>query len=351
VKISQIRGAIFEEVVLHLLTLVGYRIVKANEEGTRQGHSGLEVRGRGEWHQIDALAAFDRTPAFMYPLRLMVEAKCYRRGNRVGIEVVRNSVGVLKDISENYFTPPSRGKDDVYGPRFNYLSAIASTSGFTKNAQRYAIAHQVFLIQYKDIPLFMPIRDGLLGFEEAHFRPEILNGRGDYDRLLRKRVRELIKNPNTVPQGQVEIFTEEGAIYFREAILQPLLDIKGSYYGALQGRWPVHLLSREDLPEQIFSGRDEVRCRIRRINGIWGFEPIEGKRSFRLEFSLPDQIARLIGEAEPDQEQIANIKEDCFSFVDITGKIGGILRNVRFSLDRTWMEAVRARFSREGLHR
>ena len=43
------RGVILEELVLHLLSLVGYRIVVAGEDGTRGGHSGLEVRGRGEW--------------------------------------------------------------------------------------------------------------------------------------------------------------------------------------------------------------------------------------------------------------------------------------------------------------
>src|ERR1035438_7248250 len=125
-QLSAARGAILEELVLYLLKMVGYRVVEAPSEGTRGGHSGLEVKGRGAWHQIDALAAFDLTPAFMYPLRLMVEAKCYSSRSPVGIEVVRNSVGVLKDIAENYFTfLPSRGDQTAIPvPRFNYYSAI-----------------------------------------------------------------------------------------------------------------------------------------------------------------------------------------------------------------------------------
>jgi hypothetical protein len=73
VKAAQARGIIFEEIVLLLLERVGYRIVVAPEDGTKTGPSGLEVQGRGEWHQVDALAAFDHAPPFMYPLRLVLE--------------------------------------------------------------------------------------------------------------------------------------------------------------------------------------------------------------------------------------------------------------------------------------
>ncbi len=77
-----VRGVLLKELVLYLLCLVGYRIVKPGEEGTKLGHSGLEVRGRGEWHQIDVLAAFDKTPAFMYPLRLMAVSQDGRRADQ-----------------------------------------------------------------------------------------------------------------------------------------------------------------------------------------------------------------------------------------------------------------------------
>ena len=141
-NISQVRGALLEEAVLYLLEKFDYKTIEAypghGNETLRGGHSGLEVRGRGSWHQIDALAAFKSSPAFMYPLRLMVEAKCYQNHRTVGIEVVRNSVGVLKDISENYFTMPSGGAN-VQIPRFNYHSAIFSTSGYTSGAIDYPL--------------------------------------------------------------------------------------------------------------------------------------------------------------------------------------------------------------------
>lgn len=248
-KIGAVRGILLEEIVLYLLEMVGYRIVEAYEPGTRAGHSGLEVQGRGEWHQIDALAAFDHTPAFMFPLRLMVEAKCYEN-SRVGIEIVRNAVGVLKDISENYFTFQPDG-EEVKFQRFNYHSAVFSTSGYSKNAERYAIAHQIFLIQYAKVGLFQPIIQGMLGLNEEHFRAGALEERGVSGKL-RKHFRIFTQD---VYRHESPL-TDDGIDYMLKAITFPLTRIQGSYFGMLQGKWPMHLLSRNPLPAELFDSND-----------------------------------------------------------------------------------------------
>jgi hypothetical protein len=107
-SINQVRGALLEEVVLKLLENAGYRrLTEADADGgeLRMGRSGLELRGRGEWHQVDALVSYDFTPAFIYPIRLIVEAKAYLKNNgKVDIKDIRNAVGVLKDVNENYFS-------------------------------------------------------------------------------------------------------------------------------------------------------------------------------------------------------------------------------------------------------
>ena len=149
-----------EEAVLFLLKKVGYKIVRRPRDSIdssdlQVNSSGLEVQGRGAWHQIDALAEQDQTPSFMFPLRLLVEAKCHPN-QRVGIPIVRNSVGVHKDISENYFTK-HRQTDSQSAIRFNYQLAIFSVSGYTKPAIDYAVAHQIFLIEYKGIPVIAPV--------------------------------------------------------------------------------------------------------------------------------------------------------------------------------------------------
>ena len=336
-NITAVRGILLEEIVLHLLEMVGYRVVKAGEPGTRAGHSGLEVQGRGEWHQIDALAAFDHTPAFMYPIRLMVEAKCYAR-KRTGIEIVRNAVGVLKDISENYFTFQP-GADEIKFQRFNYHSAVFSTSGYSKNAERYAIAHQIFLIQYANVGVFQPIIQGILNLREEHFRLGALDESG-IGKTLRKYFRVFTQD---IYRRDDTPFTGAGTEYVFAAITRPLSLIRGSYFGMLQGKWPMHLLSRRELPPELFVERDSLRCRVTGGDGgNWAFVPVDYDQDhrnwFRLEFDLPDQIAQLVRAAEGDPDRVADVKRRHFSFISLSGRIGGVRRQIRLELDEGWLD-------------
>ena len=290
--IPQIRGALLEEAVLFLLGKVGYSIVdvddenSAEESGLWKGPAGLFVAGRGTWHQIDALASFDHTPAFMYPLRLMVEAKCYKPGSAVGLPVVRNSVGVLKDISENYFTT----ENDIQVARYNYHAAIFSTSGYTQPAVDYALAHQIFLIQYKNVPIIQPLIEALLSFDE-----ECITDMGKENMSnISKYYRELLINKEQDFPG---ILTEYGR-YVLEESYQSIKNIKGSYFGMLQGRWPIHMLRYEPLFAEDFK-EDIISCKI--IIDELGALKITPRNAYlrnyqedALEFDLPKPIAKLI---------------------------------------------------------
>lgn len=100
------------------------------------------------------MGTFRITPPFVYPLRLFVEAKCYA-STKVGIDIVRMGVGILNDINTNYSTV-NLSTEQLSVKRYQYHYAIFSTSGFSKPAQRYAIAHKIHLIDlssdvYKNI--------------------------------------------------------------------------------------------------------------------------------------------------------------------------------------------------------
>src|SRR5439155_21782396 len=118
---NQVRGALLEEVALWLLEFDGYRTgaMAGTDPTLRAGHAGLEVRGRGTSHQIDAIADFTIGPPFTNPPRLLVEAKAYNQGRQIGIREVRNAVGVLKDVSEFWTGGSSRR-------RYHYQYAIFS---------------------------------------------------------------------------------------------------------------------------------------------------------------------------------------------------------------------------------
>jgi len=339
-NISQVRGALLEEAILFLLEKVGYETINQNtsilDDSLRAGSSGLDVRGRGAWHQIDALASFRSSPAFMYPLRLMVEAKCYQASRPVGIEVARNSVGVLKDISENYFTMHSRGGISSQAPRFNYHAAIFSTSGYTSGATAYAVAHQIFLIQYENVPVIQPLIDAIMAFND--------NCITNYGKRAISEVREIYRNvlnERTYPVSTPRYVTEEGREMIESSIIDAASSIHGSYFGMLQGRWPLHLLTSTELPAVAFSS-DTVQCRVTGYeSGNWKFTPSNTLREsegwFELQFSLPEDIAAMVRDNFSDREAVANIKQQHFSYIDLSGIIGGIRRNIRLELDREWI--------------
>ncbi len=353
-NVVQVRGALLEEAVLFLLRKVGYQpydpvaLTAAHGEHMRIGPSGLEVRGRGTWHQLDAFALWQHSPAFMYPLRLMIEAKCHAPHRPVGVEVPRNSVGVLKDISENYFTYNGRGQK-FRGPRFNYTAAIFSTSGFTQGAVEYAVAHQVFLVQYDNVPVIQPLIDAIRRFDDR-----CIGRTGKYAiSAIRSYFRDCLAEPEA-DLSLPEVLTRLGEDLLRGPIATACAAIRGSYFGMLQGQWPLHLLRKEPLPERAFA-TDVVHCRVHgNTPSGWKFVPIDLQPGepdwFELEFSLPPLVAELVEAHWSDAIAVAQLKQSYFSFIDLTGVIGGIRRNVRLELDRDWIsryvDAHRSRANR-----
>lgn len=339
--ITQIRGALLEEAVLFLLNKIGYDTIdlkgvpRRDNEQMRSGHSGLEVRGRGTWHQIDAFAIWRHSPAFMYPLKLIVEAKCYNARRPVGVEVPRNVIGVLKDISENYFTLRRR-QSRFHAPRYNYAAAIFSTSGFTSGAIEYALAHQVFLIQYENVPAIQPLIDAIQSFDEDCLvttgREAISAARG----VLRAWLNDL-----ELDQEHQYALSQRGIQLLRGSVAVACRNIRGSYFGMLQGRWPLHLLMDKPLPSAAFE-QDSISCKVLgNQRGEWRFVPMyarpEDEEWFELEFSLPPLVAELVEQNWSDPIAVAAAKQRHFSYIDLSGVIGGIRRNIRLELDRDWL--------------
>lgn len=354
-NLAQVRGAVLEELVLHLLSMAGYRVVGIGEEGTREVSAGLAIAGRGAWHQADALAAMDFSPPFTYPLRLVVEAKCQK--HPVSLPVIRNAVGLQKDVIERFITLEVKvgarkaGTDSDYAlwnegvqsNRFNYQSVVVSTSGFTAPAQQYALAHRIYLFQYEEVGLLRPVIAAVTKIRKKHLsRVATIAGiRG----VIRSRL-GLDDQLGVNAPG----WSYEGRKYLEQEIIEPLLQIEGSYFGVLGGRWPVSLLARREIPENLFRHSDEVRCRLYGYEADrWAFSPIEVVRGdpgyFELQFDLPEEVVRMLDEAGRDRLTVAEIKQGHFSRLDVSGLIGGVRRNVRLVMDQDWIERYRQRFA------
>jgi hypothetical protein len=83
------------------------------------------------------LGEFAFTPAFSLPIWLFLEAKFTRTSCR--LPVVRSAHRVIHDINENFV---QSGKSRARR-RYQYAYALFSASGFTREAQDFALAHQI----------------------------------------------------------------------------------------------------------------------------------------------------------------------------------------------------------------
>lgn len=141
-----LRGLVLEELLARLLQDNGYRLLvseKQDPEALVQANHGLLVRGRGGNHQADVIGEFDLPVPFSLPLRVFVEAKFNK--HRVRLPIVRNAYGTIHDVNEQY-SPFSFGAHPVSIRRYHYRYTLFSASGFTTDAQRYALAHQISLV-------------------------------------------------------------------------------------------------------------------------------------------------------------------------------------------------------------
>ncbi|RZU77621.1 restriction endonuclease [Micromonospora kangleipakensis] len=139
-----------------MLQSSGYRLLTNSSQDEIElvnGSNGLRVRGRGAEHQADVLGELAYVPPFSLPLRMFVEAKCYR-STPVGLKEVRNAHGVIHDVNQNWAASHRTGRPRQ---RYHYLYSLFSTSGFTAAAQEYAQAHQLVLVDLS-APAFARLR-------------------------------------------------------------------------------------------------------------------------------------------------------------------------------------------------
>ena len=82
---QQAKGYLLEIVLSKLIEVNGYEVITEwnipyepelppEEQEIRNQSNGLNIKGRGGYHQFDTLGTFKITPPFVYPLRLFMEA-------------------------------------------------------------------------------------------------------------------------------------------------------------------------------------------------------------------------------------------------------------------------------------
>jgi hypothetical protein len=166
IGISALRGYVLEELLAALLKNSGYDLLVHESQdpvALVNAGNGLRVHGRGANHQADVLGQLRLRLPFMHPIRLFVEAK--HRAEATGLADVRNALGVVNDVNEHYSSDLADRSTPRY-VRYQYRYALFSASGFTADAQRFAIAQQISLVDLRG-PAFAWILDSAARIADA----------------------------------------------------------------------------------------------------------------------------------------------------------------------------------------
>ncbi len=146
-----LRGYVLEELLAFLLQDSGYTLlvhVDQDPDALCRGGNGLRVHGRGADHQADALGEVVLPTPFTLPVRLFCEAKHVKAP--VGLDVVRNALGVVTDVNEHFGALRSPAvTTGLPLKRYQYRYALFSASGFTSDAEEYALAQQISLVDLR----------------------------------------------------------------------------------------------------------------------------------------------------------------------------------------------------------
>lgn len=332
----QFKGYILEEILAHLMRISGYRLIDSAPPYDERDlippdlcmrWNGLNLRWRWAYHQVDVLWEFNWTPAFIFPLRLITEAKFYSH-DKVDIDVVRSQIGILADINQNHFSISNHFKT-----RHNYSSVIFSASGFTKDAIDMAYAHQIPLIDLNN-PIYNWIKYWINNFSDFIFRGRAQISAKEAN-ILRTALRIFLKNiysnnaePNSFLTHIMERLAWNDYDYdlknASNAITSIIQDRRKLFLGS--SKWWLGLILYTETPEEfiMFSKRfpsHDIIINWKNDGKIWTIEPmrkLDNSIFYILKFNLPDRLYELIFKTSDNiQEAALNLKEQMFSVISI----------------------------------
>ncbi|ANN33062.1 restriction endonuclease [Bacillus cereus] len=264
ISISALKGFLLEEALAKLLENSGYALITKDvldnpelyPEFVSQGN-GLNIKGRGGTHQADVLGQFPIAVPFNYPIRLFLEAKF--RNSRTGIDVVRSGVGILTDLNANYQTIDLSG-DELLVQRYNYQYAIFSTSGFSENAIKLAVAYKITLIDLSG----NEYRDLLEGIDlAAHELRELLE-HGSYSLAD---VREFIRSELFAVYPEDLIYNISPLRNALNPFWSGLMDYGDLYLASINS--PFSILLKPDFPQDFRYFIKESRKSTFHVNIYW----------------------------------------------------------------------------------
>jgi len=330
----------FELAILHLLERNNFHLVNANVDGKikMEREFFYELRGRGGWHQIDCPCDYEKHIPFMYPIRMLGEVKFLK--TPIEKRYVREFIGVVKDIQENYFV----SEDEPNGFQNNRkmdIGVFFSASGFNAEAEKLAYAHGIKTISYDRHFLIDRIKDYIIELEQNYIsvnviRASIINDfkRAFYNLISGAQINERMRIFDGV--------TADGFNNVMNALQRSLSSIQSSFLGTTKTGVFMHFIGEEPFPDELFTESDDGICRVyyeinnfkRRYFYITIHDDFRDRKFY---FTPPESLdkAALFGKSTILQE-----KEELFGEVNININLRGINRNLTLRIDTDWIKSL-----------
>ncbi|WP_405193194.1 hypothetical protein [Streptomyces anulatus] len=331
-----LRGYLLEESLAWLLRFSGYRLLVHEDQDPEElvdQEGALRVRGRGALHQVDVLGEFTFTPAFSMPVRMFLEAKFYQKP--CGLEVVRNAHGVVHDVNENFMTHAGTRPRQ----RYQYSYALFSAGGFTADAQRYALAHQISLVDLSGASFTWLL--GAIGSTAwSLFQAQekyLPKPPGFPVTWMRRQLRRALETSPVHFLPSAEIAEGKFKDAARAALDQLVAALRQRSETELLLGFPsapfILPLAADDHRRflQYAEARPDHAVRIkRRGSGTvaeWTLAPVEAPGSYELAFKLPKHIEQWISDIDgKERRRTMEIKEQFLSAITIYRMNGEGLR-------------------------
>jgi hypothetical protein len=336
----QMRGLLLEESILTLLRAAGYRTVtSAGTDPTLTEKGGvLVVAGRGTSHQIDAIADFRIGQAFSNPQRLLVEAKYYSENRPISLSIIRNAVGVLKDVSEYWYRSE---KSESASSRFHYQAAIFSASAFTADAQDYAFAHDIYLLPLRESGYFAPILKAI--WESVASIEKQSNGQliSEEPKYVRQYVRSTLQEEIGAVEEQVEILPSD--FTWLAPLLRAHSQVRQALIGVIGRAFPILLVPRPGLDLRTLNNIEFVELYFEDPGTSAGWSLVRSNdREPLFTFDLPPELfERYSEDGVLSPERAVDLKEDHFREIQSVYTFNQTVRIITFRLDVNWLLTVR----------
>jgi hypothetical protein len=344
-EVATLRGYILEEVLSYLIRTAGYKLLvdsRQDPKNLRPGSAGLEVRGKGGWHQADVLGQLEMVPAFTYPFRLFTEAKHHRE--KVHMPIIRNAVGIVTDVNQ----APLPIKEEVnlpYSPAYHYVYAIFSASGFDPDAVRMATSYCISVVD-----LSMDEYRQLL--EAIDAAAQTIHNQVAQNEGLVKDIRySLRRSLHTYPEEvRIEPPNHRDGNYYQELeemlseLVREVERYDRLYVGTVNAPFIIVLKSDDPNKFEKFALKHKDTSHKVKINWssaiddgrTWFITPVgaSSREKYTLSFKLPNELSSWIFELEKNkQEKAMQAKMEYFSSINVYIKGKGLDHIAKLEFD------------------